>query len=75
MYLSPHAIKAQGKSIYRKPGAPNRSQAVARAQELGGSKAESRFLSLYLSNETAARGSFERPVRANSRRKSEISYC
>jgi LuxR family maltose regulon positive regulatory protein len=35
MYLSPHTIRAQGKSIYRKLGAPSRSQAVARAQELG----------------------------------------
>jgi DNA-binding CsgD family transcriptional regulator len=34
MYLSPHTIRAQGKSIYRKLGAPSRSQAVARAQEL-----------------------------------------
>jgi LuxR family maltose regulon positive regulatory protein len=35
MYLSPHTIRAQGKSIYRKLGAASRSQAVARAQELG----------------------------------------
>lgn len=34
-YLSPHTIRAQDKSIYRKLGAPSRSQAVARAQELG----------------------------------------
>jgi LuxR family transcriptional regulator, maltose regulon positive regulatory protein len=35
MYLSPHTIRAQGKSIYRKLGASSRSQAVARARELG----------------------------------------
>jgi len=35
MYLSPHTIRAQGKSIYRKLGAASRSQAVARARELG----------------------------------------
>jgi LuxR family maltose regulon positive regulatory protein len=35
MYLSPHTVRAQGKSIYRKLGAASRSQAVARARELG----------------------------------------
>ena len=35
MYLSPHTIRAQGKSIYRKLGASSRGQAVARARELG----------------------------------------
>ena len=35
MYLSPHTVRAQGRSIYRKLGAANRSQAVARARELG----------------------------------------
>ena len=35
MYLSPHTIRAQGKSIYRKLGVSSRSQAVARARELG----------------------------------------
>jgi LuxR family transcriptional regulator, maltose regulon positive regulatory protein len=35
MHLSPHTIRAQGKSIYRKLGASSRSQAVARARELG----------------------------------------
>jgi LuxR family transcriptional regulator, maltose regulon positive regulatory protein len=35
MYLSPHTIRAQGKSIYRKLGVASRSQAVARARELG----------------------------------------
>ena len=35
MYLSPHTIRAQGKSIYRKLGAASRSQAVTRARELG----------------------------------------
>jgi LuxR family transcriptional regulator, maltose regulon positive regulatory protein len=35
MFLSPHTIKSQGKSIYRKLGAASRVQAVARARELG----------------------------------------
>jgi LuxR family maltose regulon positive regulatory protein len=35
MVLSPHTIRTQGKSIYRKLGASSRSQAVARARELG----------------------------------------
>jgi DNA-binding CsgD family transcriptional regulator len=35
MYLSRHTIKAQGRSIYRKLDASSRSQAVARARELG----------------------------------------
>jgi DNA-binding CsgD family transcriptional regulator len=35
MYLSPHTVRAQSKSIYRKLDAASRSQAVARAQELG----------------------------------------
>jgi LuxR family transcriptional regulator, maltose regulon positive regulatory protein len=35
MYLSPHTVRAQSKSIYRKLGATTRSQAVARARELG----------------------------------------
>jgi LuxR family transcriptional regulator, maltose regulon positive regulatory protein len=35
MYLSPHTIKTQAKSIYRKLGAASRSQAVARVRELG----------------------------------------
>lgn len=35
MYLSRHTIKAQGRSIYRKLDANSRSQAVARARELG----------------------------------------
>jgi LuxR family transcriptional regulator, maltose regulon positive regulatory protein len=35
MRLSPHTIRAQSKSIYRKLGAASRSQAVARARELG----------------------------------------
>jgi LuxR family transcriptional regulator, maltose regulon positive regulatory protein len=35
MYLSPRTVRTQGKSIYRKPGAAGRSQAVARAGELG----------------------------------------
>jgi LuxR family maltose regulon positive regulatory protein len=35
MYLSLHTIKAQARSIYRKLDANSRSQAVARARELG----------------------------------------
>jgi LuxR family transcriptional regulator, maltose regulon positive regulatory protein len=35
MYLSPHTIKSQMLSIYRKLGASTRTQAVARARELG----------------------------------------
>jgi LuxR family maltose regulon positive regulatory protein len=35
MYLSPHTIKSQAMSIYRKLGATTRTQAVTRAQELG----------------------------------------
>ena len=35
LFLSPHTIKSQMKSIYRKLGASARSEAVARAQELG----------------------------------------
>jgi LuxR family transcriptional regulator, maltose regulon positive regulatory protein len=35
IHLSPHTIRAQSKSIYRKLGAASRSQAVARARELG----------------------------------------
>jgi LuxR family maltose regulon positive regulatory protein len=35
VYLSPHTIRAQSKSIYRKLGIASRSQAVARARELG----------------------------------------
>jgi LuxR family transcriptional regulator, maltose regulon positive regulatory protein len=35
LYLSPHTIRAQSKSIYRKLGVTSRSQAVAQARELG----------------------------------------
>ena len=35
MYLSPHTIKSQAMSIYRKLGATTRTQAVDRARELG----------------------------------------
>ena len=35
LFLSPHTIKSQMKSIYRKLGASARREAVARAQELG----------------------------------------
>jgi LuxR family maltose regulon positive regulatory protein len=35
MYLSPHTIKSQALSIYRKLGATSRAQAVTRARELG----------------------------------------
>jgi LuxR family transcriptional regulator, maltose regulon positive regulatory protein len=35
MFLSPHTIKAQARSIYRKLGASTRTQAVTGARELG----------------------------------------
>ena len=35
LFLSPHTVKSQVKSIYRKLGASSRSQAVTRARELG----------------------------------------
>ena len=35
LYLSPHTVKSQARSIYRKLGASSRSQAVARSRELG----------------------------------------
>ena len=35
LFLSRHTIKSQAYSIYRKPGASSRSQAVARSRELG----------------------------------------
>ena len=35
MFLSRYTIKSQAMSIYRKLGAPSRSQAVARSRELG----------------------------------------
>ena len=35
MYLSPHTVKSQAKSIYRKLGVTTRSQAIAKARELG----------------------------------------
>ena len=35
LFLSRHTIKSQAMSIYRKLGAPSRSQAVARSRELG----------------------------------------
>ena len=35
MYLSPHTIKSEMKSIYRKLGATTRTQAVTRSRELG----------------------------------------
>ena len=35
LFLSPHTIKSQAKSLYRKLGASTRNQAVARARELG----------------------------------------
>ena len=34
MSLSPHTVKSQAYSIYRKLGASSRSQAVARSREL-----------------------------------------
>ncbi len=35
MFLSPHTIKSQAMSIYRKLGASSRHQAVTRSRELG----------------------------------------
>jgi LuxR family transcriptional regulator, maltose regulon positive regulatory protein len=35
LFLSPHTVKSQAMSVYRKLGASTRSQAVARARELG----------------------------------------
>jgi LuxR family maltose regulon positive regulatory protein len=35
LFLSPHTVKSQAMSIYRKLGASSRSQAVARSRELG----------------------------------------
>jgi LuxR family transcriptional regulator, maltose regulon positive regulatory protein len=35
MYLSPHTVRTQANSVYRKLGATTRSKAVARARELG----------------------------------------
>jgi LuxR family transcriptional regulator, maltose regulon positive regulatory protein len=35
LYISPHTVKSQAVSIYRKLGAASRSQAVQRAQQLG----------------------------------------
>ena len=35
MFLSPHTVKSQAISIYRKLGVSSRAQAVARSRELG----------------------------------------
>jgi LuxR family maltose regulon positive regulatory protein len=35
MFLSPHTVKSQATSLYRKLGASSRSQAVVRCRELG----------------------------------------
>ena len=35
MFLSPHTVKSQAMSIFRKLEASSRSQAVARSRELG----------------------------------------
>jgi LuxR family maltose regulon positive regulatory protein len=35
LFLSPHTVKSQAMSIYRKLGASSRSQAVARSRDLG----------------------------------------
>jgi len=35
MFLSPHTVKSQAMSVYRKLGASSRNQAVIRARELG----------------------------------------
>ena len=34
LFLSPHTVKSQSRSIYRKLGSSSRSQAVSRAREL-----------------------------------------
>ena len=35
MFLSPHTVKSQAMSLYRKLGATSRSQAVTRARDMG----------------------------------------
>ena len=35
LFLSPHTVKSQAISVYRKLGASSRNQAVARSRELG----------------------------------------
>jgi len=35
LFLSPHTIKSEAKSIYRKLDASTRSQTITRARELG----------------------------------------
>lgn len=35
LFLSPHTVKAEAYSIYRKLGASSRSQAITRSRELG----------------------------------------
>ena len=35
LFLSPHTVKSQAMSAYRKLGASSRSQAVTRSRELG----------------------------------------
>jgi LuxR family maltose regulon positive regulatory protein len=35
LFLSPHTVKSQQMSLYRKLGVSSRSQAIARARELG----------------------------------------
>jgi LuxR family maltose regulon positive regulatory protein len=35
LFLSPHTVKSQAMSIYRKLGASSRSEAVSRSRELG----------------------------------------
>jgi LuxR family maltose regulon positive regulatory protein len=35
LFLSPHTVKSEMKSIYRKLGATTRTQAVTRSRELG----------------------------------------
>ena len=35
IFVSPHTVKSQAMSLYRKLGASSRSQAVARSRELG----------------------------------------
>ena len=35
LFLSPHTVKSQAMSLYRKLGVTSRSQAVARARDIG----------------------------------------
>ena len=43
LFLSPHTVKSQAMSLYRKLGVTSRSQAVARARDIGLLVTDSRF--------------------------------